>query len=554
MYRMLIVDDEAIIANGLFEIFSSLKEPELDVYRAYSGKEAMKLLSKTRIDIVLTDINMPGMNGLQLLSQIHQRWPNCRVIFLTGHNEFEYVYTAIQYEGVSYLLKTEGYDRVIQAVVNAVSEIEKSFRQDVMLQEAEKQLGTYRELLRGNFLNGIVRGRFFEKEINQQQLNELEIPLDSGEHVLMLAGRVDNMPKGLPYSEKNRRLHSVGIITHQYFNGFIKYVHFTDENSYLIWFIQPIGQIRAENENPWDECVVYIKGSAELIQNTCVESLNASVSFALDDSPCRWREVPDRFEALKMVLNYRIGQDSGMLLTERKAMEKDIQKNQEKGNTKLSSKRLQFELLSETLEFGKKEDFFSLLNEITVELSRTQSMHNISAVEQYASIALILLSYVNRWNILQKVAFKIGIHKLMHYDEHESWKDAVNYLVQLAGVLFDIQRQEQEKRAQDVIGLIQKHINDNLGSQEEISLVRLAELVHFNPSYLSRLFKQIVGTNLSDYISDIRIKKAKHLLENKDMKINSVAEALGYGTAANFTRFFKKTVNMTPQEYRDFIG
>jgi two-component system response regulator YesN len=552
MYRLLIVDDESIIANGLFEVFSSLKEPELDVYRAYSGKQAMLLLNKTRIDIVLTDINMPGMNGLQLLEQIHQRWPNCRVIFLTGHNEFDYVYTAIQYEGVSYLLKTEGYDKVIQAVGSAVSEIEKSFRQDALLQEAEKQLGTYRELLRRNFLNGIVKGRFFEKEISQQQLDELEIPLNAGQHVILLVGRVDNMPKGLPYSEKSRRLHSISIIAHQYFTGQLKYGYHADENYYLIWFIQPDTRMPDENGTP--NCMVYLKGSAELIQNACVQSLNASVSFALDDSPSRWREIPDRFEALKMVLNYRIGQDSGMLLTERKVMEKDIRKTQGKENSKLSTIRLKFELLAETLEFGKKEDFISLFDGITEGLRGTQSMHNIDAVEQYASIALIFLSYVNRWNLLQKVAFKIGIHKLMHYDEHETWADAVDYLYQLASILFELQHQEQEKRAQDVIGLIQKHINDNLGIQEEVSLVRLADLVHFNPSYLSRLFKQMVGTNLSDYISDIRIKKAKQLLENKDMKINSVAEALGYGTAANFTRFFKKAVNMTPQEYRDFIA
>ena len=114
--------------------------------------------------------------------------------------------------------------------------------------------------------------------------------------------------------------------------------------------------------------------------------------------------------------------------------------------------------------------------------------------------------------------------------------------------------QEKEKRTQDVIGFIQKHINDNIRIQDELTLIRLADLVHFNPSYLSRLFKQEVGMNISDYISDIRVKKAKQMLENPNMKVNAVAEALGYGTATNFTRFFKKMTNMTPQEYREFAN
>ena len=181
-------------------------------------------------------------------------------------------------------------------------------------------------------------------------------------------------------------------------------------------------------------------------------------------------------------------------------------------------------------------------------------MHNIVALEQYSSIALVFLSYINRWNIIERVAFKIGLHKLMKANEHDSWSDAVDYLYELGSILLEIQDQEKEKRTQDVIGFIQKHINDNIRIQDELTLIRLADLVHFNPSYLSRLFKQEVGMNISDYISDIRVKKAKQMLENPNMKVNAVAEALGYGTATNFTRFFKKMTNMTPQEYREFAN
>ena len=81
MYTLLIVDDEAIIADGLYEVFQNLNSLELDVYKAYSGDEAMELLKKTRIDIVLTDIRMPGMSGLQLMEHIQNRWPKCKLYF-----------------------------------------------------------------------------------------------------------------------------------------------------------------------------------------------------------------------------------------------------------------------------------------------------------------------------------------------------------------------------------------------------------------------------------------------------------------------------------------
>lgn len=556
MYTLLIVDDEAIIADGLYEVFQSLKKPELDVYKAYSGDDAMELLGKTRIDIVLTDIRMPGMNGLQLLEQIHSRWPKCKVIFLTGYDEFEYVYTAIQYEGVSYILKTEGYGKVIGAVENAVSEIEKGFKQDALLHEAEQQLYAAKEMLRENFLNGVTKGRFYKTEINQQQFDELQIKLNASNNVAMLVGRVDNIPKGIPYSERTRRICSIDIIAAQYFSSKIKYVFFTDESSYLIWLIQPGEDLENNKDHKamWNKCLTFVKGNNELIQKSCMESVQTSISFALDDSPADWIDIPDRFATLKMVLNYRFGQDSAMLLSGRSVMEKGLHDTQEKAKEKLSANRFQYEMLAETLEYGNKEDFFSLMDELTEVLRTIGSMHNIVALEQYSSIAIVFLSYINRWNIIQKVAFKIGIHKLMKTDEHDSWNDAVEYLYELGSILLEIQEQEQVIRAQNVIGIIQKHINDNIHIQDEITLIRLAELVHFNPSYLSRLFKQVVGMNISDYISDIRVKKAKQMLAKKDRKINTVAEALGYGTATNFTRFFKKMTNMTPQEYRDYIN
>ena len=294
MYRMLIVDDEAIIADGLYEVFQSVKTLDLDIYKAYSAFEALELLNKTRIDLVLSDIHMPGMDGLQLLEQIHNRWPKCRVIFLTGYNEFDYVYTAIQYEGVSYLLKTEGYDKVIQTVQSTVAEIERNFKQETLLQEAEKQLETARELLRGNFLTDVLKGRLFEQEINAQQFSELGIHMDAGEQVVMLIGRIDSLPKGLPYSEKTRRLYSVSITAEKYFGDCIQYVQFNDESSYLVWLIQPGRDMMSDTKTMWEKCITFVKGNLELVQLACLESAKVSVSFALDDTPSRWVKLQNR--------------------------------------------------------------------------------------------------------------------------------------------------------------------------------------------------------------------------------------------------------------------
>src|SRR5690606_26109660 len=140
MLRLLIVDNEEIIVNHLFEVFRGMDHLELDVYKAYSGEEAIEWLHRTRIDIVLTDIDMPNINGMQLMEEIFKSWPQCKIIFLTGHSEFSYVYKAIQHPYVCYILKIEDIDKVIQVVEETVSKIKKEIKTGDLVREAKENI------------------------------------------------------------------------------------------------------------------------------------------------------------------------------------------------------------------------------------------------------------------------------------------------------------------------------------------------------------------------------------------------------------------------------
>lgn len=557
MYRLLIVDDEAIIADGLYEVFQNLGRLELDVYKAYSAQEALQLLNRMRIDIVLTDIRMPGMDGLQLLEEIHNRWPKCRVIFLTGYDEFKYVYTAIQYEGVNYLLKTEGYARIIEVVENAAAEIEASFKAQELVRQAREQLSEMTQLLQKDYYNGILKGEIPVKGINQQQYEELKIPLKPDFPVLMLLGSVDGgLSESHCYSENSRRLYSIRLIAEQYFSSHVTSVYIVNESTYLLWFIQPhenkIG-VKGRDEL-WYEVLTFIKENLELVQAACKETLGISISFALDDSPAAWEEIPHRFSVLKMLLNYRIGQGYGIQLTSKSIVENKYHQSTDGGMEPQHVVRFKLESMGNYLEQGDKDAFNGIFGPLSGQLEQVNGIHHIPAQNLYYSLALVFFSYINQWNLVEKIAFKINLDKLMQINQFESFKEAAAYLRALRDSLFDIQDFEQEKRAQDIVSRLQKHIHDHIDAQDELSLSRLADLVYFNPSYLSRLFKQTTGMNLSDYICDARFQKVKELLQDPNMKICEVAQAMGYSSSANFVRFFRRIAHKTPQEYKDFLA
>ncbi|TLS49301.1 helix-turn-helix domain-containing protein [Paenibacillus antri] len=554
MYRLLVVDDEAIIADGLYEVLLGVPNLELDVYKAYSGQEAMKLFDKTRFDIVLTDIRMPEMDGLQLLENIRAKWPRCRVIFLTGYHEFSYVYTAIQHECVNYLLKTEGYDKVIQTVAQAVSDMEAEWRAEALLEQAREQSEKAKELLRKDFLYGVLRERIEAGEISGEQFAELGVPLRAEEPVLLLLGRVSGLTDCGTYSSKMKQLYRVRTVARTYIESRAAFVDMVHEQYDLVWLLQPLqGSDDAAEaaQEAWAGLSTFLKGSLELVQAACKESSGAELSLVLDDSPVAWGDAAERFAQLHMLMNYRIGRSHGLLL-DKQAARSDRDMDNQKAN-KLRVRPAVLDLLTEQLEHGRKDDFARTLDESTAALREVDTMHHAGAQELYYSIALLFLSYMNRWQLTEQAAAAIGLHKLMRPAEHESWTNAIGYLGKVGVVLFQLQNQEEERRANAVVATIQKHIQAHLHDPNEISLVRLAELAFFNPSYLSRLFKQVTGINLSEYIAEVRMTRAKRLLEDPNLKIQEVAERLGYGTATNFTRSFRKAMNMTPQDYRASI-
>ena len=121
MKTLLIVDDEVLLAEGLRTVLSRTFSGRLDVLCCYSAESAMKISENTRIDILLTDINMPGCSGLSLHEQLAARQGSCRVIYLTGYSEFEYARQALDQQAFAYILKGEGDEKVIDTVERAMA-------------------------------------------------------------------------------------------------------------------------------------------------------------------------------------------------------------------------------------------------------------------------------------------------------------------------------------------------------------------------------------------------------------------------------------------------
>lgn len=541
MHRLLIVDDEEIITDSLFEVMSNLMPDQLDVCKAYSSKEALEWMSRTRIDIVMTDIAMPGMNGLELSEEILTYWPRCKVIFLTGHSEFDYAYRAFQMPDVRYLLKTEGYAKVTEEVKGALSDIHRNNLESKLLEQSREQMYAYEFMAQGDYIRHLLHESdvlCIDQEVIVQEFKKLNIHLDPTKAVMLVLARL-SYPEGITYTERSQLLSSARMVWDSYLKDHGLSIGIVDRHGDLLWFLQPL---RKENELQDSDFIRYMEGVLELIQESCQASLFLDIALTISGSSCEWLAVTQQYERLRQLQHLKIGDGISMILRD---SDVTIDVLASKGGTVTSRKT---EVMSAHLEASRKEEFFAELKHLSSSALQQNDQAQWS-IEAYYSVALMLYTSLNRLGLHSRID-EYG--KLMRLDDHTSMKEGFCYLKQTAEAIFRYKQTDDRDRTSQVIERICLYIDDHLS--EDISLVRLAEIHYFNPSYLSRFFKQERGINLSEHIDICRARKAKELLRDGELKVREVAVSVGYEAAYSFTRFFKKVTGMTPQEYRDTLA
>ena len=409
-YRILVVDDEELITDSLAGMLAEAPQYELDVYKAYSGSEALELLNEQQFDIVVSDICMPGISGIGLAQKIREKWPLCHVIFQTGYDDFQYAQQAIRQRVTHYILKSEGDEVLLAAIGECIRRLEEDARKQADLIRVQEENRVYKAMIRRKQIQNLFR---FDQE------KEENFSIDLKKPVFLLAGRS---------SEKMEE--AVGLAVDEVLKEKIAYAVRSEmawlDKNVIIWILQ-----QEEKEDlPYAAAVV--KGMAEGFCHVLRYRFGIAFSFVFQEKEIEWSQVAEELERLRQIATNRLNPDQQLVM---------------------------------------------------------------AGVEYFEDAEESEKSFVNR---------------LMNY----MWENI----------------------------------------DGDLSLCTLSDKLHLNPSYLSRRFKSLTGKNLTEAILELRVKKACELLKNTSLKISEIAPMVGYETAANFSKVFKKMMNITPREYRDGEG
>ncbi|MDQ8738799.1 response regulator [Paenibacillus sp. LHD-38] len=531
MTKLLIVDDEPYTVDGLYDMLSEVEGLSLELYTATSAKEAIQRLTRTRVDIVISDIQMPGMDGLELQLWIAGRWPRCKVIFLTGYGHIHYAQQAIRGGSVDYILKTEGDEAIVKSVCAAIDAIRKEAASDQFLLRAKSQLQQALPVLRKEWFYELTESNLAADSLSSAKFEQLRSELSAMESVLLVGGRVDRWSEKDRFEQQALLLYAIQNIAEEYF-AHVHMLAIILEGSEFVWLIQP--QTVEISEDVWKDTIAYVLATMESIQTACRTLLKLPVSLVCTGVPESWSRMGTVYSRLKKTMVLSLGNGEEMLIS---YCAEEISPAGSDGYRRSIAE------LERYLEANDEAEFRRSAEELFQRIPNRFGMY----AQVYYGIAVLLLGQLNKLEPLDESAEK-GLYNLLDIHAHRSKEEALQKLLLTATDLFKQHKALQDERTHRVIQKLNQHIRENLAN--DLSLDTLADLVHMNASYLSNLYKQYTGTNISDYITELRIGMAKDLLLNTPHKIHEIADLMGFGAAPYFTRYFKRHVGVTPQEYR----
>lgn len=547
MNNLLIVDDEKEILSWLEELFLFEYAQEIEVYTASSGREAIALLERIQFEVVLTDIKMPGMDGHELFNRIKENWPGCKVVFLTGYRNFEDIYQVVRHNDVRYVLKSEDDEAIIKAVDDSFQEIKRMLEREWTAKIRKSDLEKARSWLRKETFqsclmnpNGLLDADYHARELG--------IILDFSCRSLMYLIRI----QGGEQKESIERADQLEEMLRGYLPGrILVYCHGMD-NGYFLLFFQP----DSKEHIVWENIFTVTRGALEYTQVNYEKCFSRSFCAVISSEPWVTGEALDKVEQLKKIMvGYLGGKDIAILHME------TIEKQQEKtvpeaaghhgGRTFHGGRAFHgnVQLLKYYLELKQKSEYYDLLNTLCRQMASGKGRHDLLSMEIYYGIAVTLLQFINENHIQEKLAFKIGLYKLLNSNEHANWVEAGGYLLELSEAIFMVLGYFENTLTDRALDRIITYIDQNI--MGDLTLSNLAKVGGFNASYLSRLFKQFHRVTVTDYVLKKRMELAKHLLITTNDKIHEIAEQTGYTSSHSFSRAFRNYAGVAPIEYRE---
>lgn len=541
MLKVFLCEDEIVMREGIKKNIDWESEDLKFVGEAGDGELAFPLIKETAPDILITDIRMPFMDGLELSRLVKKEFPQIKIIILSGFDEFEYAKEAIEIGITEYLVKPITAAQLLTEVKKVADQIRTERATDddnrtYQLDRKEELIMEHRALFRE-----LVNGKSDMPTILKKG-EALGIDLAAGSYsILLFMTRSKN-------EEEN-------VITETYSESEIAITtrvteRFENDNSVQIY--EQLGRVlaillMAANPEEMD------KKQKEVIKTlTEITSEYDDVAYfgALGETVVRIREVHLSYvDASRRFAHRFLAEESAFFSKENSTVEVPLLAKNPIDLAELDVGKLDRRMIESFLKSGKKSEIADFLSDFLESLGR----ENIESMlfRQYVAMD-VYFAIVSFLESLGTTKEEIGEICGNFRDGAKALSDAAStekYLNDLLIAAIDQRNNISDRRYNRIIAEARDYIEENY-NKEDITLNSVAASVNVSPNHFSSVFKAETGQTFIEFLTNVRIEHAKELLRSTSMKSSEIGFEVGYKDPHYFSFIFKKTCGLTPKEFR----
>lgn len=527
----MIVDDESLVRKGIATSINWEKYGIEVVAEAGNGKQALEKLQNQLVDLVLTDIRMPVMSGIELTRHIREHYPDIAVVLLSAYEDFTYAQSAMKLGIRNYLLKPASADELI-SVISEIKEQKEEEQRKKRREIGEKQF--FNENLphiKKSFMQNLLSKRLSLSEISDMlKILKIELP---GPKFVVLSIDIDNfllITKDLPKNEIEMYKYAVYNIAEEtilsFTPGFVCYSDL-DKLTALVCVNPKVSIFEVCKEIQWN-IQKYIKLSVSIGIGLPKESLlNINESY---------------MEANQALMDKAFYGKGNIYLYKRKEYF-NTRKIVEYNNLIAEEKVLvRYFKLNNSIELRKKlSDYLSSLI--------SQKIDSKTFKNTCVRLLHLFINQLEEIGIPFEEVFDPSFVPHIEIERFEVMKDLQQWMIETVDNMIKRMETDQQKSSKKIvseaIAFIEAHYN------QDISLSEVAAHVKVTPPYLSKLFKEELNITFVKWLNQYRIEKAKELLRKTKLKTYEVAGKVGFFDYKYFSNVFKKYTGVSPREFRN---
>ena len=533
MYKLLLVEDDAIIREGIKENISWEKLGFHLIGEYENGNQAIEAIDKNKPDVILTDIYMPFLDGLELADYVYKKFPEVKVILITGYDKFDYAQKAIKLNVYDFILKPITPDELIQILKKIKLDLDKEKTQKKSLIELRKKLNESFSVMKDRFLNKMISGKLDSTEI-KKRIKYFAINFPYPFFSTIAVDIDDSSELKSKIGNQKYELLSLNI-----FNLCIQAIKKVDVEGQVFYnrdgyITIVVNEISIETLNNKKDITV------KNIRQTIEDLYKTSITIGVGTNCRNIKEIPISFQNALTAMRHRF-----LMGTNQTIFYEDLIETQTA--EPFSKKEWEKELIL-SLKTGRVDETKYIINELINNLiENTKSIEKSYVYIQ--KIIVLIYNIINEHSIDEAKVFGENVNPFFCIYNFKTLNKLKLWIMEIIHNIHKLILDKKKDFNKNKMLLAENFIKENY-SNEKITLSSICFYLCMSKSRFSPLFKKHTGMTFIEYLTHIRIEKSMELLKTTSLMTYEIADRVGFSDPHYFSLIFKRINNISPSEFR----